>query len=416
MKLTYADALLHLPVDAMLQSYLTQQGMVFAPDFDWADDPGTRERLITEIQTCPDTAVRDKVVAGLNMGMQLAHPAGKQAMFQAVANDSAALVNLIACKGDEHRSFWLFINHPALFEHAAAMEFMDSHAQQAQQHDLGVKAKVRRDAPAMATFIEAIKAFYQKTFGCGDACVAHLLDRPKGTQLLSVHVKDLPVTLLEFEGNLLHHRVGSPNIHLTLEYLDTTGVIRTLIGGGTKFHEMLVKEFAQHLLGVDVSVQRIKPPTLDLATLKLGFQVPKAAADGFVALQVKSITLMNKDNNLKVVFTAMASSDHTCVTELIAQEFKTDNPLARQWLVTAATINLYYAPPVGKQRSPVVSVEVTRRGRLNLHKFDEKLRAQLEGYLVQVGILQEKQTLSAQADATLERPDLMDEREIEQNQ
>ena len=65
MKLTYADALLHLPVDAMLQSYLTQQGMVFAPDFDWADDPGTRERLITEIQTCPDTAVRDKVVAGL---------------------------------------------------------------------------------------------------------------------------------------------------------------------------------------------------------------------------------------------------------------------------------------------------------------------------------------------------------------
>jgi len=32
MKLTYADALLHLPVDAMLQSYLTQQGMVFAPD------------------------------------------------------------------------------------------------------------------------------------------------------------------------------------------------------------------------------------------------------------------------------------------------------------------------------------------------------------------------------------------------
>ena len=161
MKLTYADALLHLPVDAMLQSYLTQQGMVFAPDFDWADDPGTRERLITEIQTCPDTAVRDTVVAGLNTGMQLAHPAGKQAMFQAVANDSAALVNLIACKGDEHRSFWLFINHPALFEHAAAMEFMDSHAQQAQQHDLGVKAKVRRDAPAMATFIEAIKAFYQ---------------------------------------------------------------------------------------------------------------------------------------------------------------------------------------------------------------------------------------------------------------
>ena len=414
MKLTYADALLHLPADATLRSYLTQRGMAFAPDFDWADDLATLNRLIVAIQAYPDSAVRDKVVAGLNMAMQLAHPAGKQAMFQAAAVNSDALVNLIACQGDEHRSFWLYVHHPDLFKHAAAMEFMDSHTQQAQQYDLGVKATVRRDAPAIAAFIDAIKAFYQREFGCGDVCVAHLLDRPKGTQLVTVHAKDLPVTLLEFEGSALKPRVGSPNIHMTLEYSDATGVIRSIIGGGAKFHEMLVKAFARHMLGVEVAAQRIKPSTLDLAALKLGFQVPQAAADGFVALQVKSITLMSKSSHLKAVFTAMASSEHECVTELIAQEFKNDNPLARQWLVTAASINLHYAPPPGGQRSPVVTVEVTRRGRLNLHKYDEKLRAQLEGYLVQAGILQEAQTLSAQADVTGERSDLIDEREIEQ--
>ena len=78
--------------------------------------------------------------------------------------------------------------------------------------------------------------------------------------------------------------------------------------------------------------------------------------------------------------------------------------------MTAASINLYYAPPPGKQRSPVVTVEVTRRGRLNLHKFDEKLRAQLESYLVHIGILQEKQTLSAQAVVAGEHSELVDER------
>jgi hypothetical protein len=39
----------------------------------------------------------------------------------------------------------------------------------------------------------------------------------------------------------------------------------------------------------------------------------------------------------------------------------------------------------------VVSVEITSKGRLNLHKFDEKLRAQMESYLVQLGILKDKQ-------------------------
>lgn len=418
MKLTYADALLNLPVDATLRTYLTQQGMALPPDFDWTDDPVTSKRLIEAIQAYPDSGVRDKVVAGLHVSTQLGHPRGKQAMFQATTanKNSAALVNLIGCQSDIHRAFWLFVHHLDLFEQAVEMEYVDSHTQHAQQHDLGIKVPVRRDPASMAAFGDAIKGFYQKELGCGEACVAHLLDRAQGTQLVTVHAKDLAMMRLEFDGTVLQRRVGSPNIHMTLEYSDATGVVRTLIRGGAKYHEMLAQAFACHLLGVDVAAQRIKPPTLDLSTLKMGFQVPQAAADGFVTLQVKSITLMSPDTKLKAEFTAMASSEHECVTELIAEKFVNDNPLAHQWLVSAASINLYYAPPPGKQRCPVVTVEVTRRGRLNLHKFDEKLRAQLEGYLVKIGILQDKQTLSAQVDDAGERADLMDERAIEQGQ
>lgn len=416
MKLTYADALLHLPVDATLRTYLNQQGMVLPSDFDWTDEPATSSRLIAEIQAYPDSGVRDKVVAGLHVSTQLAHPRGKQAMFQATTANSPALISLIGCQSDIHRAFWLFVHHLDLFEQAAEMEYVDSHTQHAQQHDLGIKAPVRRDPASMAAFGDAIKGFYQKELGCGEACVSHLLDRAQGTQLVTVHAKDLAMMRLEFDGTTLQRRVGSPNIQMTLEYSQATGVVRTLILGGAKYHEMLAQAFASHLLGVEVTAQRIKPPTLDLSTLKLGFQVPQAAADGFLTLQVKSITMMSPDTKLKAEFTAMASSEHECVTELIAEKFAQDNPLAHQWLVSAASINLYYAPPPGKQRSPVVTVEVTRRGRLNLHKFDEKLRAQLEGYLVQIGILQEKQTLSAQVDEAGERADLMDERAIEHGQ
>ena len=64
--------------------------------------------------------------------------------------------------------------------------------------------------------------------------------------------------------------------------------------------------------------------------------------------------------------------------------------------VTAAQVNLYYPPEPGRTRPKVVTIEVTSKGRLNLHKFDAKMQAQLEGYLVAVGILQKGQTLSAQ--------------------
>ena len=43
-------------------------------------------------------------------------------------------------------------------------------------------------------------------------------------------------------------------------------------------------------------------------------------------------------------------------------------------------------PEPGRTRPKVVTIEVTSKGRLNLHKFDANMQAQLEGYLVAVGI------------------------------
>lgn len=314
-------------------------------------------------------------------------------MQQVCAFDAAVLVGLINCQSELHRALWLSVYHPKLFEAAAENEYLESHIQQAQQHELGTHAQVRRDTLSRDAFGAAIKAFYKSELGCGEACVVNILDRAKGTQLVSVHAKDLASLKLEFEGETLTRRVGSPNIHMVLEYSAATGVARTIIRGGAKYHDMLAHSFAEHLLGVKVDPKRIKLPTLDLSSLRLGFQVPEAMEDGFVSLQVKSLTLMSSDATLKMEFTAMARSDHRCVTDLIAESFPNDNPLAKQCLVSAAKINLEYAPEPGKQRGKVITVEITRRGRLNLHKYDDKLRAQLEGYLVQIGVMGANQTL-----------------------
>ncbi len=47
-------------------------------------------------------------------------------------------------------------------------------------------------------------------------------------------------------------------------------------------------------------------------------------------------------------------------------------------------------------RPKVVTVEVTRKGRLNPHKFDASLQTQLERYLVSLGILDRGQRLNVE--------------------
>ncbi len=390
---TYADILLNLPVDDTLKTFMERHALPLPEGWSWNDSVQTSKGLIGLIQSHPVAAMRDRIVAGLHASTLLAHPLGKQAMFQAAHDRPSELMGLIGCKSDLQRALWLYVHHPALFEAAAEIEYLDHHGQQAQQHDLGIKRAIQRDEASIAAFSDAIKGFYQRELGCGEVCVVNVLERARGTQLISIHAKDLATAKLEFEGSQLQRRVGSPNIHMVLEYAQATGVARTIIRGGAKYHAMLCEAFARHLLGVDADAQRIQTPRLNLTSLRMGMNIPQAIEDGFVGLQVKSVTVVSGCGRLKMECTASASSDQRCVTDLLASYFNSENPLTRGWMIQAAVLNFYLAPMQGKSRCPVVSVEVTSKGRLNLHKFDEKLRTQLEGYLVQLGILQGQQVL-----------------------
>lgn len=390
----YADILINLPIDETLKTFMERHALPLPEGWSWQDNIYTSRTLVKLIQSYLDTVKRDRIIAGLHASSTLAHPLGKQAMFQATHDKPSELVGLIGCKNDLHRSFWLYVNHPALFEAAAEIEYLDQHSQQAQQHDLGLRREVNRDERSITDFCDAIKVFYQRELGCGEVCVVNVLDRSQGTQLITIHAKDLATARLEFEGSQLQRRVGSPNIHMVLEYSQITGVVRTIIRGGAKYHAMLCEAFAAHMLGVSAQAQRIQRPVLDLSKLRLGMQIPQAFNDGFVGLQVKSLHLLSPCERLKIECTASGSTDRQCVTDLIGAYFQNENPLSRGWEIHAATLNLFMAPTQGKSRCPLVSVEVTSKGRLNLHKFDEKLRTQLEGYLVHLGILEPKQALN----------------------
>ena len=392
MRMNWVDILLELPVDAVMREYLEVNGLEMPDDFGWSDTPQTSKAILEAVLAHDDLSVRDKLSAKLRASSALGDAGGKQSILEVAAFDSSVLTGLTSCLSDLHRSFWLYVKFPEIFDRALDIHYFDCHGGRAQQHDLGVSRRPNVSDAALARLRHEVAGFYQRELQCGDRSLAYVVERSPGVFLLSVHVKDLATLQLEFDGDDLKRRVGNPNIHSALEYSSSTGVTRSLVKGGAKYHQMLLAAFAEHLLDVKVEAQRLMPPTLDLSKLRLGFDVPQAINDGFSILQVKSLTFLSPDNRLKLDCTAMVASDRRCVTELIQDAIP--DVINSHWTVAAAQINLYYPPEIGKSRSKVVSVEVTRKGRLNLHKFDAAMQARLEGYLVALGVLGVGQTLS----------------------
>ena len=195
MKKTWVDLLCELPVDATLREFLTGHGLQMPDDFAWTDKPETTQTLIAALLGCSDMTVRDTVAAKLRASVALGDSAGSQAMFQVATGDGAALTALATCKSDIHRSFWLYVNHPELFDRAGDVDHFERQSASAQQHDLGVKTIPDTSDAALSALRADVAAFYQRELQCGDRSKAYLMERSPGVFLLSVHIKDLSMVL-----------------------------------------------------------------------------------------------------------------------------------------------------------------------------------------------------------------------------
>ena len=173
MKKTFVDVMLELPVDATLRDFLTTHSLPVPDGFAWDDTPETSQFLVEAVKVWPDIAARDRMTANLMASVQLGDAAGKQAMFEAAVADGAALAGLALCASDIHRSFWLYVHHPALFERAYDFSFWEQHGQQTQQYDLGLKRQPNGSDANLTALRHAISAFYKRELQCGDGSVAH---------------------------------------------------------------------------------------------------------------------------------------------------------------------------------------------------------------------------------------------------
>lgn len=397
--MNFLDVLRGLPVDATLQKLMTDHGLPVPAGYVWADTQESTTALIESVIQWPDERRRNDLIADLVACVRLADGPAQQFLMQVVMRDAQLLAELVACQGDLHRAFWLFVHHPKLFEQALDSDYLERRSPQAVQHDLEVKKRPIDTAAAKAAFEKAIAKFYKDELQCGDSIESRLFERSHGVFLMSVHVKALPTLQIEFQGKSLGRRVGHPSIDMVLEYSMKTGVARSVARGGARFHVRFAEYFAEHILGEKVDAKRIKPAALDLSMLRTGFDVPQAIQDGFIATQLKSITLFDKDEELKAEFTATAKAEHKHVSDLLRDKLLAE-PLNGQWKVASATIHLYYPAEAGK-RPRVVPIVVTSKGRLNLHKLDPVMQAQVEGYLVELGILSRGQRLQAQETSDL---------------
>lgn len=388
MRLTFTDVLRALPADATLRRFFERHAVTLPQNLDWNDAPEVVAALRRAVAECPQTALRAHLKACLRQCGRLARPRGKKAVSRVLLYRSDVLPEMKLCQNALHRAFWLMVWHPLLFEEALALEYDARRAPPAQLHEWSPGA-MSRDAASLDAFRCAVETFYQGELRAEEVCVVRVADADQGA--VRVRVFSLPAILAGKE-------LACPNCRMVLDYTPATGMLRTVVRAGARYHAPLAQAFARHLLGREEYKTPARPPTLNLAAL--ADPVPATNSD-LAMLRVQSITLLSPDTALKAEFSLMDEHGAASVTELVPGKLPHDNPLGGTWLVVAARLNLYFASHADKHQAKMVAFDITRRGRLKLRRFDEPLRARIERCLVRMGILLRKQPLLAQVSSPI---------------
>lgn len=256
LRAVWSELLEQLPIDDTLQRFFSGTSLSLPSSFEWTESSTHRKQLVDaldqmEFQVCAHLAV------WLNFGTLLAAPSGKQAMQRALAvlttrmpsaERGQILLGLAGCRSDQHRSLWLFVKHPEIFELAMSIEAPDL-----LQHELGPGRAINREASAMTLLCDEIHAFYAHTLGPHPTYAAYLHDRQAEPQMLTVSVKTTTAgtggSRMNVDDHARQNYIAETSIiYMMVNYCERTGIAQTLIRGGYRNHLLLARAFEKYLL------------------------------------------------------------------------------------------------------------------------------------------------------------------------
>jgi len=340
----------------------------------------------------------DALKAELADSAALAHEPGRHAMLDAAAGRPDVLAALRRCATDLHRSVWLYIHHRELFERAWMLDLMQAQGYSAMQYRVGAGRPCLDDA-ALHALAQDASALFRRLYGRAERCVVRkcvqapvrsfALFEP-ALRLIIDLADDLPPWARPGRApSGAQLRYGAPRIEVVLDFAPATGVLRVVLPGKPQCHLEIARAFERLLLRRN---PRCMPALaeLNLQVLLQRLEAPDIVRDGFVDARLVSIELSRGNDATTILHRPPTGRAWTeSAREAIVRDLGVD-PIRSFWQVSAVTLALQLPDGHG-----AIDVDLRRNGRSNLYRFAVDVQARIEGYLIDLGVMDPHQALHA---------------------
>jgi len=281
-------------------------------------------------------------------------------------------------KNHYEKAFWVFLNHPVIFEIACDLAYMDSLGSWSSRK-VGAGLVPAVEENDKRNLADAISEFYKKQ-GRGQRCHPdnYLRQQPE-RHCYFVYPEDYATTELGFDDEgKFYHRLRKPAFEVIFVYRPESGVLEVSAKGGKKVVEALQGIFCKTILGLD-GLPKLEKRHFDLSKLSdKSLKFVTEPTDGIEKVLLRMLRLdLQGIGNRRI--TLEATGDGQPVHTLIERALNKSNISLDKAVITRAKIQIKFSARDGKKgKSLTFEISNTDRCTLKDDPLDQIAKKYIE--------------------------------------
>jgi hypothetical protein len=370
-----------------LRNHLAQSGIPLPENLNWdaAGEEFTQGFLKAVEQLTEQELVQ--LLADIDRVSDMTDEVG-QAALMALADWRDRLRNI---DGAHRRAHWLYVQSRDAFRQAEEIRYADEN-QNAQRMWDGFVGPRLADMKADEITIDSFRSKLPEALGVERVHIEYFGrirsregEPDREIKQVTIYSEDVPVDELVFAATGVENRARKPVRETAVIYEPSSGTIE-VVGRIKTIRETVAKLFAEMLLGVELTGERLPRRRVDLTPLLYSDNLPVEQQDGIALVKLTMLALSTLDGKLIQRF-EVPFKEALALHTALANQYGPRNPLRSQLRPWMARIEIELEPQAGRKRGKKINVNLCAPNKCSLRGKTAKERLVLNRYLRAWGLL-----------------------------
>jgi hypothetical protein len=324
----------------------------------------------------------------------LANELASNEFHVACAEDPEAL-QAFSSRDAREKALWVFHARDQLFRDVELHLAFQAKANGKywKKHRIEAGLNLTNDREKLEAFGHQVAKLFEKSGGGKSTHIEQSFHASDGSVQLTIYVEGPITALAHFAENKFNRVTTRIALETAVVYQPATGVIESVVKGGSKNHQTVLQLFGKHVVGREIQPEEIEKTRFKLNELRDGLET----FEDLSHLGVEKIRLRRAQfrprgsTGIAIRIEASAEQDQDDAIELARNTLQIRHSFETEYNLDGASVLVYLAPMNG-QKPKRFSFDVYSTGSSTIKNLSEKNQPIANAVLQSLNVIESEET------------------------